>query len=187
MTSRRLEPLTGRWSRPGGALPLLGALVAAGLLGCGSVDESSGLIGSGSSVQVVINEVVSEGGNPSDWIELYNLDEEPANLSGFYLGDKLEDPLEAELGDVEIPGHGVVVINADDTGMADPPVVAIKLSKDGDAVILSDAHGLLVDKVSFGVSAGDGTSFARHPDGTGTPEWCGFPTRGALNGDACGG
>lgn len=201
--SSHVLPVRERAARPRPAgrvtrrIPGASAVLAAStmLLGCGSVDESSGLIGSGASVSVFINELMSSNdayypdsqGETSDWIELFNAGDEPINLDGYFIGDNLDNPREVRLSEaVEIPANGVLVLRANSNASGgDPLTVPLGLSAaEGDSVVLTDAHGVLVDAVTFGPSSG-GESYARHPDGSGPPAWCGAPTPSELNSEAC--
>lgn len=171
-----------------------GALVLLLSSGCGSVDESHGLIGSRSNAPVVINELMSANdlyypdsqGNTPDWIELFNLGEEAVNLSGYFLSDNPDNPMKARLSDaVVVPAGGVIVIRANKNDQSgDPLTVDLGLNALGDSVILTDALGLTVDSVTFGAPGGV-SSLARHPDGTGPLDWCDAPTPDELNGSVC--
>ncbi|MGO1802498.1 MAG: lamin tail domain-containing protein, partial [Microbacteriaceae bacterium] len=120
---------------------------------------------------VRINEVVSSGGSPGDWIEFYNHSDEPVDLSGHIVQDNSDkNPYEIPSGTIVEPGAYYVIDTLDeDTGAGD---FDFGLGK-GDSVRLfapGDANGTepLLETTwpdgthaepSWGVM-GDGTEYA---------------------------
>ncbi|MCA9548322.1 MAG: lamin tail domain-containing protein [Myxococcales bacterium] len=113
--------------------------------------------------QVVINEVAAKG-DPVDWIELFNVDTHPVDLSGWtFVDDVTAEPPGAGTfpqGTVIQPGQFLQVEVSDEAS-------GFKLAGD-EELILFDADGQVADAVDW--SDGDspaGGSLARIPDGIG--------------------
>ncbi len=158
-------------------LLIIAALMTATFSSCKD-DKESDLEGSsnGNSSNVTglyINEVVVN----TDWIELYNGTDQAINLSGFILQDSKGASEEYIIPTgTEILAKSVFVFNGENIEFA------FGLSSDGDDVILLDAAGNQIDKVTV-PSEKDGKSYARIPDGG---EWAAkvTPTKGTSNGGA---
>jgi hypothetical protein len=169
------------------------AVLAVSLLSvaCGSEANKS------SDNPIRINELQSSNtvftdpadGKAPDWIELYNLSDEPVDLAGYFLTDD-----SAALNkftfttDAVIAGGGVLQLWADgaDQVSQGPLHVGFKLSAtDGDRIILLDSDSFIVDQVEFSAPPAQDQSYARFPDGTGDFAWCSAATFNALNGNAC--
>lgn len=115
---------------------------------------------------VRINEVLTHTDAPEeDWIELYNMTDEPVDIGGWYLTDDERNlTMFAIPGGTIIPASGFITINEAELNFA------LSASR-GDEVYLSeaDAAGMMTggrDYISFG-PAPNGVSFGRSPDGTG--------------------
>ncbi len=128
-----------------------------------------------SSLGVVINELVAqntngtkdEAGDFEDWIELYNLNEYPVNLGGFYLSDNMNNLTKWQFppGSV-IPAKGFMIIWADEEPNEGPLHASFKLAVGGESVTLSGPDQGLVDQVIFGQQQTN-MGYARVPNGTG--------------------
>lgn len=174
----------------GSAACASGLAVALVLGGCGSEDQSSGLIGMpetampAEQVQVFINELASQA---PDWVELYNAGEEEVVLAGYALTDDPDDPFKARLpaGTKLDPGAYAhfPLSNNDDAPSGSLPVGLS--ATDGDEVHLFTPDGFLVDSVSFGPAPDAPSSYARFPDGGDAWQWCAAATPGEGNGEAC--
>jgi hypothetical protein len=153
-----------------------------------------------STVLVRINELSpsnhvhpDEYGEPDDWIELYNLNQAPAVLDGYYLSDDIDARYKQKLSrEAEVPGHGVLVLWADEQPSQGPLHLNFKLSSQGEGLWLSNPEGYVLDSVEFQAfppnDAGvDETSLGRYPDGTGPFQWCSVFSPGIPNGDECAG
>jgi len=127
---------------------------------------------------VVINEFVADndststisdpdGGYP-DWIELYNNTDAAIDLSGVYLSDKPDNLVKWEFPDgTSIPADGYLIVWADEDGDQQGLHANFKLSKDGEAIYLSNAgDSTRIDEVIFGVQETN-VSMSRVPNGTG--------------------
>jgi hypothetical protein len=149
-------------------------------------------------VNVRINELSSsnhyyqdEAGDTDDWLELYNVNEGPANLSGYYISDSGNKRFKTMLTDeAVVPGHGLLLLWADQQPTQGDLHLDFKLSSSGDGVWLSDLDGYVVDHVEFNAvppnDAGtEDTSLARFPDGTGSFQWCSQDSPEKLNGTHC--
>jgi hypothetical protein len=190
-------------------ITLAGVLIPL-LLGCGSVDESRGLLGTGSQL-VSVNEIhatnqytladqeesTTHKQEYNDWIELYNASEHVANLEGYFITDNPNRPSKHVLPpEAVIPGKGFLILWADNQPAQGPFHLSFALSNKagGESVYLADPKGNLLDGTHFESSTGltchdpiqqCDFSYARYPDGSGAFAWCEVPTPGASNGSAC--
>ena len=126
---------------------------------------------------VVINEFAADtdslggvsdpdGGYP-DWIELYNNSDAPVNLSNAYLSDKEDDVLKFQFPEgTIIDGDGYLIVWADEDGDQQGIHANFKLSRNGEAIILSNADETRIDGVVFGEQQLN-VSLSRVPNGTG--------------------
>ncbi len=124
---------------------------------------------------VVINEFVAQNnagvqdevGEFEDWIELYNTNSSPVDLSGFFLSDNpaIPDKWSFPSGTI-IPANGYLIVWADDEALDGPLHAAFRLSALGESVVLSDPNLSVVDQVDFGTQTANMAS-ARIPNGTG--------------------
>lgn len=127
--------------------------------------------------EVVINELMSNNettvtdpsGNFSDWIELYNNTDKNISLKDAYLSDSYSSPLKWKFPDnTTIAPHGYLIIWASDTTQAGLNA-SIKLSNNGEQLILSYENGFVTDSITFPSLKKD-RSYARCPNGTGSFE-----------------
>jgi hypothetical protein len=127
---------------------------------------------------VVINEFVADNDSTStisdpagsfpDWIELYNNTDATINLSGAFLSDKSDNLDKWEFPDgASIPANGYLIIWADEDQNEDGLHVNFKLSKNGEAIYLSNAgDSSRIDEVVFGPQETN-VSMSRLPNGSG--------------------
>ena len=149
-----------------------------------------------SSSAVVINEIMAKNvvtfadpqGQWDDWIELTNVSPETVDLSGMYLTDDPNDPLQWSFpsGTTLAPG-GFLLVWADGDEDDTPGLHAsFKLSSEGETIWLYDSgvrgHALL-DSVTFGKLNGDQT-IGRYPDGEGVIQPLSAPTPLTANAPA---
>lgn len=127
---------------------------------------------------LVINELYAASGD--DWIELYNSQESPRDLSGFLIYDNPDTKYRIPDG-VSIPAKGFLVLVCDDTGAG--LNTNFRLSASGETVFLENAQGTLIDRVTY-PALGDGQSYGRYPDGSETLAISGVTSRGASNGNS---
>jgi hypothetical protein len=106
---------------------------------------------------VVINEIVSSGGDPGDWVELMNTGTAPVDVSGWSILDD-NDTHSA----VPLPNGST--IDAGGFLVVDESTLGFGLGSQ-DSATLFDAEHQVVD--SYAWSAHAGTSYGRCPNGTG--------------------
>ena len=129
--------------------------------------------------------VQDEEGEYPDWIELYNRGDEPVNLGGLYLTDKLEDLTRWQLPNYEMPPDSYLIIYADSDGHQGPFHTNFKLSKDGEFLALVDTKSNLngiIDSTTLPPLDSD-QSYGRLPNGIGNFEELPFqsPSRNNEN------
>ena len=124
---------------------------------------------------VVINEIMAsnnsgatdEAGEFEDWIELYNNNVEPIDLSGFYLSDNLLNLPKWQIpSGTVIPGNGYMIFWADEDSSQGDRHCNFKLSAAGESLMLLDASLSMIDSLNFGIQSSNVT-LARVPNGTG--------------------
>ena len=115
-----------------------------------------------------------------DFIELYNPQAEPVDLSGLYLTDNpVTEPDKCPLGPLSfIEGKGFAVFKADDSNQ--PGHLNFKLSTDFEMMGLFDSESNQIDKVFYGPQTTD-VSYGRAPDGGDNFEFFELPTPGLSN------
>jgi hypothetical protein len=142
----------------------------------------------GQAPEILINEFLAsnqttnrdpEFGELSDWIELHNTTSEARDLSGYYVTDDLDEPLQWRIPDgTQIPPAGFLLLWADgrDTGLH----TSFKLDKGGEQLGLYAPDGLPVDTLRFGAQQDD-MSYGRL--GNDPNQWSFFhpPSPGAGN------
>jgi len=126
------------------------------------------------SQSVVINEVMSsnsstiydEGGETSDWLELYNSSVSQINLEGYFLSDDSLNTTKWQFGNAVIdPGERLIVFASGKDTIINYWHTNFKISASGEEIILSDASGSIVDMINVPVSYPD-ISFGRTSDGS---------------------
>lgn len=140
------------------------------------------------NAQVFINELLASNAvnlaDPdfqafSDWVELYNAGNSPADLSGWTLSDDQNEPTKWTFpaGSI-VPAGGFLLVWAD--GESSGLHAGFKLSADGETLSLYTPGGTLADEIGFGAQQTD-VSCGRKTDG-GAP-WGLFPhpSPGASN------
>lgn len=117
-------------------------------------------------------------GDLSDWIELSNLGDTAADLTGWYLSDKEDVPDEWQLPALTLaPGERVVIFASGKNRTEGELHTSFSLT-DGDTVTLSTASGAPVRSVAV-ENVQDGQSLAMRPDGSFAAT--DFPTPGFEN------
>ena len=128
-------------------------------------------------VGLVINEVASKG-DPLDWFELHNSSGGYLALANFVMADDLSDAGKrvAFPADLVIPPGGYLQVELDKEAWP-----GFALGGDEELGVWT-ADGALVDQVDWAEGeAGEGTSYARLPDGSGDFRTVTTPTPGASN------
>jgi hypothetical protein len=115
-----------------------------------------------------------------DFIELYNPDVFPVDLSDLYLTDNpVTQPGKARLGPLSfIAGEGFATFIADDSD--NPGHLAFRLSPNGEMIGLFDANLNAIDKIVYGPQTTD-VSQGRTSDGSNNFEFFDLPTPSASN------
>jgi len=122
---------------------------------------------------LVINEFMADNSlltdqnaETEDWIELYNNGDNAINLSGYYLADDINFKSQWQFPDTTIAAGAYLIIWADEDTTQIGLHANFKLSKSGEAIVLSNASLQVVDYYQFGAQQMD-TSLGRYPNGTG--------------------
>ena len=95
-------------------------------------------------------------GETSDWIELHNPGDAPANLLGWGLSDEMESPLKWTFPDVSILPGDFLLVHASGNNIADPgrPLhTSFRLSRAGEFLGLAKPDGSFADKYAPGFPA----------------------------------
>ncbi|HOZ22153.1 MAG TPA: CotH kinase family protein [bacterium] len=136
---------------------------------------------------VVINEIVAsnqktiddEDGDASDYIELYNSGAAAVQLEGYGLSD---DPktVKWHFGTATLaPGEFLLVFASDKNKQGTYWHTNFKISASGESIVLTDAAGVVADRIDVPVSSGD-IAWGRTSDGGGA--WAfQTPSPGAAN------
>lgn len=131
-----------------------------------------------------INESTAQDqwGSYDDWIELYNNSDQPIDLTGYFLSDKIGSPTLFQFPDTIIQPDSYIIVWADaDMGGIEPGLhTTFKLGAAGDDILFSNTDTATVDYVRFGSQIPDDTE-GRFGNGTG-PIHCMAPTFNASNG-----
>lgn len=137
----------------------------------GRVDAASAAA-TGNPANVVINELASSGGNPGDWIELYNKGAQPVDISSWVVRGSQDDrSFVLPAGTTLLPGgYYVAFVDA-----------LFGLAQAGSARLYTSGAALLLDSYSWTTRASG--SYGRCPNGLGAFVGA-ASTRGAQN--ACG-
>jgi phosphatidylserine/phosphatidylglycerophosphate/cardiolipin synthase-like enzyme len=152
---------TGPDANGGGAATGGGGTASGG----GGAVSTGGTGGGGSSAgaSLVINEILYDPAKSSDeqgeWVELFNPGDEPVDIAGWALRDQGTNS-HLVTGSVIVPAGGFAVLARSGDAKVNGGVAAdyvygddFKLANDGDAVVLQDPNGAVVDSVSYGVTA----------------------------------
>jgi len=141
----------------------------------------------GDPTQLRINEWLADPDSGPDWFELYNPLPQPAELSGLYVSDDLNNRFHHAFPPLSFIGAGdsaFLVLIADNDPAQGADHVDFKLSKEGDAIGLFTPEGYRIDAVLFGPQQ-EGFSEGRLPDGSDNVQLLAEgPTPGRSNGAA---
>lgn len=125
---------------------------------------------------VVINEVVPDPASGTDWIELYNAGDQPADLTGWTLTDDDPSHVFAFAASTTIPAQAYLTLDQNAAGS-----FTFGLGKGGDQVNLYDDTATLVDNATWTSGQADmPSSWGRMPNGMGSFQTL-TPTKGAPN------
>ena len=111
--------------------------------------------------------IADPAGEYDDWIELYYNGDTFLNLESFWLSDKLNNPGKWKFpAGAGIEAGGYLIVWADDDLNQEGLHANFKLNKEGEAVIVSNPFGEVLDSLSFGQQETN-IAFARRPNGVG--------------------
>jgi hypothetical protein len=135
---------------------------------------------------IVINEIFSRGtALDPDWVELYNLSDNPVDISGYKIydsgGQTGSKPKMLIPASTTLLAHDYLVIVVDDAATANPSGSNFGLSNTGEDLWLENAGGNVIDHIKFGATAA-GESYGRKPDGTANWMVLSPITKGTTNG-----
>lgn len=162
------------------------------------------------NLAILVNEVYSDGQAKGEWVELFNPNAFPVDVSGWMIADKNaydngQDDTFPTSSPIPAGGYAVVITNQ--TTVAGIPASAITielinanigsgLDDDGDAVVLKNPSNAIIDAMNYGNvseifpsppgAPSSGQSLARSPNGSdtnGAVDWSvdGTPTLGVIN------
>ena len=115
------------------------------------------------------NETIASygNGNYDDWIELHNTTDHPISTRNLFLTDTLGNLDKWDFPDAQVPAHGYLIVWADEEGGEGDDHANFQLSStEGEELILSNIHEVILDSISFGPQVAD-VSYGRLPNGTG--------------------
>jgi len=138
--------------------------------------------------QVVISEICPANAdiiydptyyNFSGWIELSNTNSSTVNIGGFYLSDKQSELTKWRIpAGTSIAANGFLLIWCD--GLNTGSHTNFSLDNDGEDVVLANASGLMLDKITFPQQFTN-ISYGRIANGDGSWGYLAVPTPGAIN------
>ncbi|HUR45654.1 MAG TPA: lamin tail domain-containing protein, partial [Candidatus Saccharimonadales bacterium] len=115
-----------------------------------------------------INEWMATDANGPDWFEIYNPQNAPVALGGFYLTDTYSNPTNSRIWDLSFIGPNAFrQFIADQNPYTSARHVNFKLSGSGEAIGLYDTNRVRIDGITFGPQL-SGVSQGRLPDGATT-------------------
>ncbi|MCK6523702.1 lamin tail domain-containing protein [Myxococcota bacterium] len=139
--------------------------------------------------KLVLNELLAgnksgatdEAGQQEDWIELVNIGDAAADLTGWSLTDSFGEKDPWPLPELQALNPGERLLIWADEDLDDGALhTDFKLSGDGETLSLLDAEGEIADEVTF-PALNDDEAYARLPDGEGPWDLSDTPTPGATN------
>jgi len=137
--------------------------------------------------QIIINEFCASNksiadpqfGKFSDWIELFNPDNQDVDLTGFYLTDKASEIKKWTIpANVVIPAEGFLVLWAD--GLNSGLHTNFSLAADGEFIGLATPSGVYIDSLTYDIQKTD-ISYGRIDDGAMIWGFFSTPTLGTSN------
>ena len=124
--------------------------------------------------------MADEHGNFSDWIEVYNAEDQPVYLGDIFLTDNLSLPGKWKMPAVDIPAKGFILFWADGKPELGDHHTNFKLSKGGEEIGIYTPGGAAIDEIVFGPQTTD-ISYGRLPDGGIEYHFFAEPTPGYSN------
>ncbi|MCJ7800965.1 MAG: lamin tail domain-containing protein [Candidatus Marinimicrobia bacterium] len=154
-------------------------------------DKNNDILNETEADELVINEFLAknnaccpdEFGEFDDWVEIYNGNDEPVNIGGMYFSDRRDDPDPYGIPNTDaslttIPAGGFLVLWCDGQIEQGLLHLDLKLSGDGESVVLIDKDGTtILDSYTFAAQTTD-VSMGRSGS-----DWVSFeyPTPGTTN------
>ncbi|HNZ43219.1 MAG TPA: CotH kinase family protein [Bacteroidales bacterium] len=118
-------------------------------------------------LMAVNNAAAADQDNEYDgWIELFNATNEPQSLTNLFLSDDSLTLTKWGFPDTLVPGHGFVIVWADNDLAQQGLHTNLSLNPAGGYLYVSGADNLLIDKVYYGQQIANKT-FGRYPNGFG--------------------
>jgi hypothetical protein len=128
-------------------------------------------------LSVNVSDAIDEAGQTEDWFEIYNPNNFPVNLAGYYISDNLENPRKWQVpffdaGATTIPANDWILFWADEDQSQGITHTSFRLNNSSESLRLTTPDGIsVVDQISWQGMDAD-TSFGRLTDGS--PEWVFF-------------
>ena len=128
-------------------------------------------------LSVNFNNIIDEAGQTEDWFEIYNPNNFPVNLAGYYISDNLENPRKWQVpffdaGATTILANDWILFWADEDQTQGITHTSFRLSNNQESLRLTTPDGItLVDQISWQGMDRD-TSLGRLTDGA--AEWVYF-------------
>lgn len=124
--------------------------------------------------------ITDEFGNSSDWIEIYNAEEQSVYLGDMYLTDNLNIPNKWQMPDIYINPGGFELFWASGDSNSGPYHTNFKLNKDAESIGIFNKDLLKVDALDYLAQTTD-ISYGRYTNGTANWEFFNKPTPRASN------
>lgn len=134
----------------------------------------------GEDVSLKISEVLPKDVSdtePYAWVELYNAGNAPIQLSDYYISENLSNLKKASLPAIELKAGEYAVIKFTDQPLEN--AVPFKISSDETTVAISDALGVIIDRINWDADIMPGISAGIGEDGN--TVYYPMPTPGAPN------
>jgi hypothetical protein len=124
-------------------------------------------------------------GSSSDWIELFNMEQFPVNLNGWFLTDTTNNLAKWRFPNYTIPARGFLLVWASEknrTNVAAQLHTNFKLDKDGEYLALVGPQTNIVSEFApFFPDQSDDVSYGRDPLDAALTGYYNVPTPGRLN------
>jgi spore coat protein H len=124
--------------------------------------------------------IADEHGSYSDWIEIYNGDNDGVNLGDYYLTDNFDTPDKWRLPAMILEPGGFALFWADGTPSPGDHHASFKLDKEGEEIGVFTVDHLVIDTLTFGPQTED-VSSGRKSDGASEIVFFTTPTPGRSN------
>ena len=165
-TAKKITPTNGGTNNPNLSLPHVNEFLAKNTLN-------------------VCADSVGGNYNTADWIEIYNPNNLPLDIGGYFLTDSIADKTKFQIPSDQpqkttIPAHGFILIWCDDISQLGPLHASFNLSKSGEQIGFFKSDTTLIDTLSYGAQTQD-ISYGRTIDGGISWKYFNPPTPGVTN------